>query len=195
MARPRAFDTDQAITSAMNVFWRLGYEGASLPDLLEGMGLTRWSLYKAFTDKRSLFMTVFQRYEEHAVAPAVALLNDDSILDGIERIERLFQSVVKAVRDGDRRGCLLCSAAAGPASDDAEIAGVVSDLLMQMETGFAVALSASHKHAALPSAERSELATLLMSQYVGLRILVRAQTSADQMEQSVTAVQKLLRGG
>lgn len=193
MARPRAFDTDKAITSAMNVFWKHGYDGASLPDLLNGMGLTRGSLYKAFTDKRSLFMTVFKRYEQHAVTPAVALLNDASIPNGVDRIERLFGSVVQAVRDGDRRGCLLCSAAAGPASDDPEIAGVVADLLAQMETGFRAALSASETHAALPEDELQELATLLMSQYVGLRILARAQTSAEQMDQSVSAILNLLR--
>ena len=45
------------------VFWQKGYEDASLPDLLEGMGLTRGSLYKAFKDKKSLFLKVLERYD------------------------------------------------------------------------------------------------------------------------------------
>ena len=193
MARPRAFDTDDAINSAMNVFWELGYDGASLPDLLTGMGLTRGSLYKAFTDKHTLFMTVLKRYEEHAVASAVELLSDASIPNGLDRVERLLDTVVEAVRNGDRRGCLLCSAAAGPASEDEDVAKVVQALLDQMDEGFVAALNASPKHQTLPQSARDELATLLVSQYVGLRILARAQTSVEQMEDSVAAVNKLLK--
>ena len=193
MARPRAFDTDDAINSAMNVFWELGYDGASLPDLLTGMGLTRGSLYKAFTDKHTLFMTVLKRYEEHAVASAVELLSDASIPNGLDRVERLLDTVVEAVRNGDRRGCLLCSAAAGPASEDEDVAKVVQALLDQMDEGFVAALNASPKHQTLPQSARDELATLLVSQYVGLRILARAQTSVEQMEDSVAAVNKVLK--
>ena len=92
MARPREFDPDKALEQAMDVFWQHGYEGASLPDLLSGMGLTRGSLYKAFKDKRSLFLLVLNRYEQIAVAQAVALLGDDSIPDGADRIDALFAS-------------------------------------------------------------------------------------------------------
>ena len=54
MARPREFDTDVALSGAMDVFWEHGYEGASLPDLLIGMHLTRGSLYKAFNGEKTL---------------------------------------------------------------------------------------------------------------------------------------------
>ena len=63
MARPRVFDTDVALSGAMDVFWEHGYEGASRPYLLIGTHLTRGSLYKSFNDK-SLFLTVLNRYED-----------------------------------------------------------------------------------------------------------------------------------
>ena len=66
MARPRVFDTDVALSGAMDVFWEHGYEGASRPYLLIGMHLTCGSLYKAFNDKKSLFLTVLNRYEDSA---------------------------------------------------------------------------------------------------------------------------------
>ena len=66
MARPRVFDTDVALSGAMDVFWEHGYEGASQPYLLIGMHLTRGSLYKSFNDKKSLFLTVLNRYEDSA---------------------------------------------------------------------------------------------------------------------------------
>ena len=62
--RPRTFDTEQALGRAMNVFWRKGYAGASLPDLTRAMGINRPSLYAAFGNKASLFRKVLDRYAD-----------------------------------------------------------------------------------------------------------------------------------
>ena len=58
MARPREFDEEQALLAAMQVFWRKGYDGTSIPDLLEATGLSRSSLYETFGDKAALFATI-----------------------------------------------------------------------------------------------------------------------------------------
>jgi len=60
--RPRCFDTDKALDSAMHVFWQKGYQGASLSDLTGAMGINRPSLYAAFGDKESLYRKVLDRY-------------------------------------------------------------------------------------------------------------------------------------
>src|SRR3954463_3624794 len=62
--RPRKFDADQALDAALAVFWRKGYEGASLPDLTEAMGINRPSLYAAFGNKEELFRRAVDRYVE-----------------------------------------------------------------------------------------------------------------------------------
>jgi AcrR family transcriptional regulator len=62
--RPRSFDTGKALDRALDVFWRKGYEGASLSDLTEAMGINRPSLYAAFGDKEKLFRNVLDRYAE-----------------------------------------------------------------------------------------------------------------------------------
>jgi AcrR family transcriptional regulator len=61
--RPRTFDTDAALESAMQVFWRKGYEGASLADLTAAMGINPPSLYAAFGSKEALFRKAMDRYE------------------------------------------------------------------------------------------------------------------------------------
>jgi TetR/AcrR family transcriptional repressor of nem operon len=192
MARPREFDEAKAVAGAMDVFWRLGYEGASLPALLDGMKLTRGSLYKAFTDKKTLFLIALKRYEADAVVPAVAILSDRSMADGAVRIRTLFQSILDAVSQGDRRGCLLCSAAAGPAAHDEDIARDVQNLIRQMHDGFATALAASPAHDGIGPAARDEMAALLVTQYTGLRILTRSHTPLPVLERGVRALSSLL---
>jgi AcrR family transcriptional regulator len=62
--RPRTFNTDDALDRALDVFWRKGYEGATLPDLTEAMGINRPSLYAAFGNKEQLFRKALDRYVE-----------------------------------------------------------------------------------------------------------------------------------
>ncbi|RWN14606.1 MAG: TetR/AcrR family transcriptional regulator [Mesorhizobium sp.] len=63
MGRPREFDTEKALVQAMRLFWRQGYEGTSLTDLTEELGITRPSLYAAFGNKEELFLKVLDRYD------------------------------------------------------------------------------------------------------------------------------------
>jgi AcrR family transcriptional regulator len=60
--RPRSFDRDQALDAAMRVFWKQGFEGASLTALTAAMGINRPSLYAAFGDKAGLFREAVARY-------------------------------------------------------------------------------------------------------------------------------------
>jgi AcrR family transcriptional regulator len=62
MGRPREFDADKALDLALQVFWRKGYEGASMADLTEAMGITKPSLYAAFGNKEELFRKTLDRY-------------------------------------------------------------------------------------------------------------------------------------
>ena len=65
---------DQALAAALQVFWSKGYEGASLSDLTEAMGITRPSLYAAFGNKESLFRKALDLYEREKLAYVGAAL-------------------------------------------------------------------------------------------------------------------------
>jgi AcrR family transcriptional regulator len=67
IGRPREFDIDAALEKAMRLFWAKGYEGTSVGDLTETLGISRPSLYAAFGDKQSLFRAALERY---AAGPA-----------------------------------------------------------------------------------------------------------------------------
>ena len=61
--RPREFCVDKALAAALGVFWSKGYEGASMADLTEAMGITKPSLYAAFGNKEALFHKALDLYE------------------------------------------------------------------------------------------------------------------------------------
>lgn len=194
MARPREFEADEVIEKAMQVFWQHGYEEASLPDLLEGMGLTRGSLYKAFKDKKNLFLLVLNRYELEAVDAAVSLLTGGEIPDGKERVLQMFRGLVAKVAEGDHRGCLLCTAAAGSAANDPDIAEAVQGSLRRMQAGFAQALADAPDLAGLSDARRLRLADTLLTQYIGLRMIARSQLPLGVLDHAVQAVEDVLNG-
>src|SRR5262252_2095208 len=83
--RPRAFDRDRALDQALQVFWRKGYEGASLSDLTRAMGINRPSLYAAFGNKKSLFRQVLDRYIEGPGAYAGEALKQPTARAVVER--------------------------------------------------------------------------------------------------------------
>jgi AcrR family transcriptional regulator len=94
--RPRAFDAEKALDSAMQVFWRKGYLGTSLSDLTDAMGINRPSLYAAFGNKKSLFRKVLQRYSK---GPSVYLSEALQKPTARSVIERLFHGVVDLLTD------------------------------------------------------------------------------------------------
>jgi AcrR family transcriptional regulator len=66
--RPREFCVDEALAKALRVFWGKGYEGTSISDLTEAMGITRPSLYAAFGNKEALFRQALALYERDKLA-------------------------------------------------------------------------------------------------------------------------------
>ena len=185
MARSREFDTDIALAKAMDVFWELGYSEATLPDLLAGMNLTRGSFYKAFKGKKALFLRILNDYDEQAVSDAVSHLTAPEH-DGWDRIFMLFDYIADAVDAGDRRGCLLCSAVAGPAVYDADIAAFATKSLNRMHVAFQRALQDT-----TPPDDVDPLAHLLVTQYIGLRIMARTNVPASTLKQNAQALRRI----
>lgn len=192
MARPREFDIDQAVEKAMHIFWRYGFD-ASMPVLLDGMGLTRGSLYKAFYDKKTLFLRALERYENDVIRAGVARLAGPALTDGEDRIMAMFSAVFDAINVQDRRGCLLCSVASGAEMADPEIAAVVQDGLVILRDGIEAALGQSSRHATLTHVRRRELADMLLTHYIGLRILSRSNLPSALSDNGLRQISDLLR--
>ena len=102
--RPREFDIDKAVDRAMILFWRNGYEGTSLSDLTDGLGITRPSLYAAFGSKQGLFRKVLERYVE---VPSRYVTDALKAPSAREVAERLFQGCIELNTNPRHPGCLM----------------------------------------------------------------------------------------
>lgn len=185
MARPREFDIDKACEDAMNVFWAGGYKETSLPDLLDGLKLSKGSLYKAFGSKKNLFVEALRLYDEGILQPGVALLRDREIVSGGDRISQFFSYAIARVEEGDHRGCLLCNAAVGAAYGDGEIGAIVRRMIADLTDGFAFALGDTLKFRGAGTDDRAAKADNITTSYVGLRVLARSGASVEQLRNSV----------
>src|SRR5580658_4662785 len=102
--RPRAFDVNQALDRALQVFWRQGYEGSSLADLTQAMGINPPSLYAAFGNKAGLFRETLDRYTD---GPAGYVRTALEAPTARAVAERLLQGAIDLLSDERHpRGCL-----------------------------------------------------------------------------------------
>ena len=116
LGRPRSFCEQAALEAAMRVFWEKGYEGTSLTDLTEAMGINRPSLYSAFGDKEALFRRTMERYAEGPAVYLQAALEEPTAR---AVAKALFYGAVNLLGDmRNPRGCL--SVAVLASGDNAE---------------------------------------------------------------------------
>ena len=115
--RPRSFDLNEALDRALQVFWRKGYEGASLSDLTKAVGVNRPSLYAAFGDKRALFRKALDRYLTGPAAYTQEALKEPTARAVVERLLQGAADLNAAPRNPG--GCLMVQGAlaSGDAGD------------------------------------------------------------------------------
>jgi AcrR family transcriptional regulator len=115
--RPREFCMDAALSAALEVFWRRGYEGASLTELTEAMGITRPSLYAAFGNKESLFRKALDLYEREKLGYINEALQQQTARGVAERL--LWGAYHMQTNPAEPKGCMRVISSA-PCGAEAE---------------------------------------------------------------------------
>ncbi|AOK61455.1 TetR/AcrR family transcriptional regulator [Burkholderia ubonensis] len=114
--RPREFDRDLALKRAMIVFWRRGYEGTSMSDLVETLGIASARIYAAFGSKEALFREAVALYEKGDGGFADRALDEADVRIAIERMLR--EAVAAYTKRGQPHGCMVVSAATNCAPEN-----------------------------------------------------------------------------
>jgi TetR/AcrR family transcriptional regulator, transcriptional repressor for nem operon len=192
MARPREFDEATVLEAAMNCFWAQGYELTSVRELAEQMGITGASLYNAFGDKRSLYRQAFVHYLAQTVRERVARLER---LPPFPAIRTFFDEIVeRSVTDKQRRGCMLVNSALELAPYDPEFQKLVAQEMIFIEAFFRRCIEAGQKDGTISAIRpAAELAKLLLSVLLGIRVLARTRPQRAVLEDAANAVLELLK--
>lgn len=107
--RPREFDREAALIQARDLFWRHGFEGTSMSDLVAALGIASARIYKAFGSKELLFREAVEHYAEHEGGFAVRALEEGDIASAIRRM--LMDAVALYTRPLAPAGCMVVSSA------------------------------------------------------------------------------------
>jgi TetR/AcrR family transcriptional repressor of nem operon len=174
MARPREFDSEDALERAMQAFWAKGYRATSLDDLCAATGLSRSSLYATFGGKRALLHRSLDRYEEQGAARiSAALARPGAVRDAIAGF---VNDLIDRIAEGPgRRGCFIGNCAAELARNDKVTAARVRRSLGRVERLFGDALMRARARGELSrTADVDALARFLVSGIQGLRLVGKA---------------------
>ncbi|NIH85429.1 TetR/AcrR family transcriptional regulator [Amycolatopsis granulosa] len=149
--RPRTFDRAAALTAATRLFWERGYEGVSIGELTEAMGIRSGSLYAAFGDKKSLFEEVVEAYGRSAVGgfAGAALREEPTAYRAFARILR--EAAVIYPDPSHPAGCLAMSAAINVSPQDTEVRAFLRDLRNKNVAGFEARLREAQRAGELPA--------------------------------------------
>lgn len=179
MGRPRAFDTEKALDSALRVFWEKGYEGTSLPDLTAAMGINRPSLYAAFGNKESLFRKAMDRYSS---LKAAFIGNALSARTSYEVAEKLLYGAADALTDPNTpRGCLAVQGALSCGENADPIRRELAERRARGQKMVEDRLKKAKKEGDLPkTASPADLARYLATLTQGMS--VQASTGASRAE-------------
>jgi TetR/AcrR family transcriptional repressor of nem operon len=186
MGRLQTFDSTTVVQSARDVFWDLGYDGASLADLESATGVNRSSLYHAFGSKRGLFDAAVADYRDTVIRPRLRGLQADGAgrRELLAYFDELREAVAKLPLDSPRRGCLLVNCATGLATHDEPAREVVEAYRTELAAALRNALTGG------PAGNTDERVRTLASLSMSAMLLARVNaaesaallsTAADQV--------------
>lgn len=190
--RPREFDMDEALDRAITVFSERGFHGTSISELQLAMGVTSGSLYKAFKDKKAIFLAAFERYKLVRDGILRASLEDGA--NGRDKVHRMLRFYGDASHgDMGRRGCLVVSTATELALFDPETAAYVGRALTRNESLLEGLIREGHTDGSISaSTDAPTVARLLLCLMQGLRVVGKTGPDRERALAVVDAAMKIL---
>jgi TetR/AcrR family transcriptional regulator, transcriptional repressor for nem operon len=176
MGRTKSYSREEITGKAMDLFWLRGFSGTSTQDLVEHLGVNRYSLYAEFGSKQGVYEAALERYEHDVVTRHFALLETpDSGLEEVRETMRYFAS--SARRPGSERGCFLCNAATERAPHDPVSRGFVDAYLDRIVRALRRALTQAQMRGEVAAGVPvDDEARLLAATLLGFFVLLRAQS-------------------
>ncbi|MGW1779434.1 TetR/AcrR family transcriptional regulator [Streptomyces sp. NPDC002143] len=193
MARTKEFDPDAALQSALELFWRCGYEATSVTDLVEHLGIGRASIYATFGSKHELYLKAMDRYAEMRDPFLLAELSQPGpALPAVRAVVRRFAAEA-ASPEGRLNGCFVTNTAAELAPHDPAAARRVEISWEHLETLLHSSLVRAQAQGELPEdRDPRALARMLLVLLQGVRIVGKASGDSARVRDAAEQALALL---
>nr|WP_315288991.1 TetR/AcrR family transcriptional regulator [Serratia proteamaculans] len=193
--RPREFDREQALLKARDLFWRQGYEGTSLSDLVAELGIASARIYKAFGSKELLFREAVASYESHEGGFADRAFSEESSVR--VAIKRLLNDAVMLYSRADLpQGCMVVSSAASVSDENSGIKDWLAEHRLQRTQGIIDQLRAAIATGELPpQTDADALGDYFAAFLHGLSVQARDGVSRPRLEAAVKIALLALESG
>ncbi len=192
MGRPRLFDLDAAVSSALNVFWERGYGGTTPAELLDAIGVGKGSFYNAFESKHALFEQALRRYGDERVAGLLRSFAGTGPVS--QRIKRYLERLAAPENEKAlRRGCFAANTAAELGRHDPVATKIVRGTFERMESVLEATLVEGQERGELDRAlDPKAIASLLLAAVIGITVLAKVDSSAARTKRIALAFAALL---
>lgn len=190
--RPREFDIDAALDKAIAIFTERGYYGTSISDLSAALELTAGSIYKAFDDKRAVFIAALERYITLRTERLQQAMK--AARNGRERVRTLLALYAASSHDDEgRRGCLIVSSAVELAISDSEITERVARSLDIHEKRLVQFIRQGQEDGSIAAhVEAATTARLLLCVLQGMRVIGKTGRGKKEMNSLIDKAMKVL---
>lgn len=180
--RPRSFDRDQALRKALDLFWRKGFEPASVAELCAAMEINPPSLYAAFGNKAKLFIEAVNYYER--VYWKATWQRLEQTPDITQAIDRFFSEAAEILLSPSAPcGCMVVLAAINVSAESTDVIGAVSVLRQEGKDLFEKRLARAVRENQLPAATpTAALATVLNTLLEGMSIEAKDGATAESLK-------------
>ncbi|MDE1900990.1 MAG: TetR/AcrR family transcriptional regulator [Alphaproteobacteria bacterium] len=149
MARTREFDSKDALTKAMSVFWKKGYFDTSIDDLVAATGVSRYGLYGEFGNKHGLFLAALDHYQNTIIESIFGTVEHPKA--SLAEIRGFFSRLVKvSAQPAAKLGCLMCNSASEVAPHEPETAQKIAAFRKRLSFSFRRALGNAVAKGELP---------------------------------------------
>lgn len=184
------YDNVQVLENAMLAFWRHGYEGTSMRDLVAATGINRGSIYAAFESKHALFMRALKHYDQVFRAAHLERIGSENA--PVDAISAVFDA---AAAQHDRPpGCLLVNTALELSPHDPEVSEFVARSLADVESFFRNRIETAQQTGELrESLDARSTAQALLGLFLGLRVLTRAGVESAIVDSIVNQARTMLQ--
>lgn len=192
MARTKDFDETEVLDKAICLFWHKGYNGTSMQDLVDGLGISRSSLYDTYGDKHSLFVKALERYQQAGAKRMYEVVNKAT--SAKEAISQLLELITAdLVNDKQHKGCFVVNAEVEVAPHDVDVSNIICKNEQMIESLFVQAIQHGQQTGEIDSKKDVRaLARFIVNTVKGIRVSAKTITDHSFFEDIIRTTVSVL---